>query len=220
MVILPGVANGMPPNTFCGDTPGLETISSGTPKNIVVPSPDTGISGMCKLTGTVNVTGNVKVNPGGELEITDGVVIDGNLQAKGAAEIYVGTVVGPIIHGNVQIGGSTDDVTIEGSSIGGDIKIKDQSAGIILIDGNVVSGSIKLRGNTAEVIDVINNDVDGDIKLEDNEGTSSSDSSPINVDGNEVDGNLELHNNLVSGPGFKDIDVKENVVGGGRHTRW
>ncbi len=211
MVILPGVANGMSPNTFCGDEAGLEIISSGTFVNIIVPSPNDN-DGQCKLTGTVHVTGNVKVNPDGELQVTDGVVIDGNLQAKGAAEIYVGTIVGPIIGGNVQIGGSTDDVTIEGSSIGGDIRIKDQSAGIILIDGNDVSGSIKLRGNTAEVIDIIENDVDGDIKLEDNEGTSPSDGEPINVLKNLVDGNLELHNNLVSG--LRDINVERNVVGG------
>jgi len=60
MAIQPGVANGMPPNTFCGDTPGLETISSEIPKNIVVPSPDTGISGMCKLTEGALVRGNVR----------------------------------------------------------------------------------------------------------------------------------------------------------------
>jgi len=214
IAILPGVANAMSPNTFCGDKAGLETISTGEFVNIIVPSPGAGVDGKCKLTGTVDVTGNVKVQPGGELEVTDGVEIDGNLQANGAAKIYVGTVVGPIIDGNVQIKGSTGVVIIDGSSIGGDIKIKDQSAGTITIDDNEVSGSIKLRGNTAEVIDVINNDVDGDIKLEDNEGTSSSDRNPINVEDNDVVGNIELHNNLVSGSGGRDIEVEDNIIGG------
>ena len=87
MVILPGVANGMSPNTFCGDQIGLETLSPGNYVNIIVPSPNGG-DGECELTGAVHVTGNVKVQPGGELEVTDGVIIDGNLQAKGAAAIY------------------------------------------------------------------------------------------------------------------------------------
>jgi len=218
LVILPGVANGMSPNTFCGDQVGLEIISTGEFVNIIVPSPNDD-DGRCMLTGDVLVTGNVKVNPGGHLEVTDGVEIEGNLQAKGAFKIYVGTVVGPIIGGNVQIGGSTEDVTIMGSSIGGDIKIKDQSAGIILIVGNDVGGSIKLSGNTALEINVTSNVVDVDIKLEGNEGTSTTVFAPIRVGGfnggNVVGGDIILKDNLVSATGcFCDIKVERNIVDG------
>lgn len=92
----PTSAPGGQPHVFC-----TGPLVGGTFENIVVPGGAT-----CKLS-QVRVTGSVKVQPGGALQLfvgqTSGNTIDGDVQAEGARWITSGWHPGNTIKGSVRI---------------------------------------------------------------------------------------------------------------------
>jgi len=96
------------------------TISSGTFKNIVVPSGES-----CVLLGSV--------------------VVNGNFRAEGASDIAIsGTSIG----GNVLIKGSTGGVSVIRADIGGHLQIERHSGiDCIGLGSNTIGGNLKLHNN-------------------------------------------------------------------------
>ncbi len=177
LTAVPAVATG-DGATICAST--FEEPFTGEADALVVPE-----GGLCVLEGAL-VHGNVLAEAGAELQIGPGTTIEGNVDAlagtmTGAFEASIGRsyrchecvfedVVFSNVGKHVEVRGAADGDFIVGSTIGGNLDIRDTTVGnfALAILGNSVGGSVMLKGNTG-AMGIEDNTIGGRLEVVDNE---------------------------------------------------
>jgi len=135
-------------------------LAPGVYENVEVTGP-----GICTMGVGVDVTGNVKVLPGGFLSAF-GSSIEGNVQGDGGIVQLTDMTVG----GNVQIKGATAaNSGAVSSTIGGDFKYEESSGQAVAFE-NTIGGNLQAIKNTggAAGFSFTGNMVGGVIQCKDN----------------------------------------------------
>ncbi|HUF49850.1 MAG TPA: M64 family metallopeptidase [Longimicrobiales bacterium] len=102
-------------------------------------------SGVTCLNGAT-VTGSLTVLPGASIVATN-ARISGAITAQGAAAIEL---IGSTVDGSVRVAAATQDVTIFGTRIGGDLSLVDnRTPRPITLAGSRVAGAVACSGNSA-----------------------------------------------------------------------
>jgi hypothetical protein len=177
LTAVPAVATG-DGATLCAST--FEEPFTGEADGIVVPE-----GGLCVLVGAV-VHGDVLAEPGAEIAVETGTVVEGNVDALSGAlagafeasiarsfrchECVFEDVVFSSVGKHVQVTGAAEGDFIVGSSIGGNLEIRDSTVGdfAIAVLGNSVGGNVTLKGNTG-TMGVEDNVIGGRLQVVDNE---------------------------------------------------
>jgi hypothetical protein len=164
--------------TMCTTTLGPVTVRG----NLVVPA-----GAFCRLNGT-HVTGNVTVESGSHLGTPAGPTIDGNVDIEpgGDAVLRLATVVrgnyrcnqcnfadlhDSTVRGNYQDNGLTEGVFLDGSTIGGNLEIRNSLGGGFGFDvhGNSVGGNFLFEGNSGDPSsDISTNTIKGNLECQGN----------------------------------------------------
>jgi hypothetical protein len=216
-VALMALAVSAPP-ALAGDTKCVGALGPGVYDNVVVPSGAT-----CNLAGA-QVEGNVLAKPESMLFIDPGTNIRGSVEAKQG--VHTGSLQATIrgsykcdhcsfqdveetlVGGNVDITGADDGDFITDSQIGGNLQIKESSAGTsaFAVNRTTIGGDLKFEKNSGPT-DISNSRIDGDLQIFENALFENGD-----FNGNEVGGNLQVFKN--TGPGLKSVSgntVREDV---------
>lgn len=174
-------------------------VLTGRHDNIVVPR-----GAACDLVGA-DVRGNVRALPDSSLIIDEGTVIRGNVEVGSNANTgafdstirgnykcdrcFFEDVIQSVVGGDVEIVGSQEGNFILSSSIGGNIVVKESTAGetAFLIEDSDVEGNVIFEKNTGDAF-ISDNRVDGNLQLIENRGE-------IAVTGNAVGESLECFGN-------------------------
>jgi hypothetical protein len=142
--------------------------------------------------GTVTVAGNVTVEPGANLGVGSPakLVVNGSLSAVGAIDIViVPTPPGAVtILGSVSLTGTTDDVLIVGTFVGGTLSVTNSNVSAMHVESNNVAGNMLIQNNkTGTNADIDSNTIGGSLVCTANTLTLVIDGgSPITVGGAKV----------------------------------
>jgi hypothetical protein len=150
------------------------SIGNQTFENLSVPNGQT-----CILNGT-SVTGNIIVGTASTLHAS-GVIIGGNIQAEGAANVFVvgtsstlqtSSATNVNVANNSLVGGSiwvkqSGGATIAGVQVDGDIQF-DANNNQIVADNNVVGGNLQAFNNAGRLT-ILNNRIDGSLQCNEND---------------------------------------------------
>jgi hypothetical protein len=190
------LCTGAPAATGASDTPCTGTIGAVTVENVVVPPNAT-----CRLIGT-QVLGNVRVLTNARFG-TQNANIHGNVWSEASffTDLYNGTTVG----GDVQIRNSAADTDICGAEIGGDLQFEGLGGTLdaARIGETAVHFPIIVGVCVAGTNRVI---VHGNFQAWDNQ-------RPVDLYGNRIDGDVQYFDNTTGG------EVFNNQIGGGLQCR-
>jgi hypothetical protein len=186
-----------------------------------------GVTGDVRVTGgtlslqTATVGGNVQVQGGGTISLTNATYIRGDLQIQNlSASAVENEVCGVTVKGNlqyqnngapVQIGEPPTGVGVgaislcPGNKIGGNIQALNNTAEVD-INYNAVSGSLQADGNTAAV-NVSSNTVKGNLQVQNDSGSAM-------VFSNAVTGNLQCSGNAAITGGGNTASQKQGQCSG------
>ena len=156
-----GGGGGTPPLPPSGSLSGNVTcnglrIGADSLDTVIVPA-----NAVCVLEGT-RLIGSILVGNGASLTATS-VMVDGNLQAEGSAQVIVGGA--SRFGGSVQVkqGGSA---SIGGAQIGGDLQL-DAMRGPLAASGNRIDGNLQAVGNRGGLT-VSGNAIKGNLQCKEN----------------------------------------------------
>jgi hypothetical protein len=149
------------------------TIGAVTLDNILVPQ-----GARCFLNGT-RAKGTVKVSRSAQLSAR-GVIVIGNVQAEGAANVNVHD--GSRIGGSIQVKQGTS-ATVANSHVNGDI-LYDTNRGVLRIQYNRVGGNVQAFQNVSRGLNITRNVIDGNLQCKANRPAPTG-------GGNVVGGNKE-----------------------------
>lgn len=187
---------------------------------------------LCVLEGAL-VHGNVVAEPGAELNIGPGTTIEGNVDAlsgalTGSFEASIGRsyrchdcvfedVTFTSVGKNVEIRGVDDGDFIVGSTIAGNLEIRDSEAGafVFAILGNTIGGDVTVRGNSGALA-VEDNTIGRSLTIAGNEILASlctPETCPPFGNGH-VDRNVVGRSMTVSGNSGEQTSISDNKVNG------
>jgi hypothetical protein len=210
---------------ICAST--FEEPFTGEADSLVVPE-----GGLCVLEGA-HVHGSVLAQPGSELQIGPGTEIELSVDVLAGAltgmfESSVGgsyrchdcvfeDVVFSNVGKHVEVTGADDGDFIVGSTIGGNLEIRDSSVGefAFAILGNSIGGDVTLKGNTG-AWGIEDNTIGRSLTISGNEVLESlctPETCPPFGNGH-VDRNVIGRSMTVSGNSGEQMSISENEVNG------
>ncbi len=175
---------------LAGQTVCDRPIRSGTLDNVIVPA---GTS--CTLEGSVVVEGNVEAHGAADV-IIDGIIIHGNIAIEESNGTEI-TIRGAQVDGNVSLVKNTADVEVQvvDTAVGGNVTLVENEAVFIFVGscgrgGNTVASNVTVKNNSGGFVVVNCSHVAGNVTVKHNSGNFNT-----QVNFNTVDGNVTVKHN-------------------------